>query len=134
MRKLHKTAVSFLLAMILSTNFYLSQPIFVQAEEEFVSQEVLEEGDSLDEQSSLQEMAAEEPSEEAVEALIEEQPENTEENRKNPNYAKYVDAYRWLLNNYDDVESLFCSPEFYFRAGYVAGYGVYKPEDDELYW
>ncbi len=57
--------------------------------------------------------------------------EDTEENRNNPNFKKYEDGYRWLLNNYDDVESLFCSPEFYFRAGYVAGYGVYKPEDDE---
>ena len=58
--------------------------------------------------------------------------EDTEENRQNSNYQKYVDAYNWLLEYYDDVESLFCSPEFYFRAGYVAGYGVFV-EDEELY-
>ena len=58
--------------------------------------------------------------------------EDTEENRRNSNYQKYVDAYNWLLEYYDDVESLFCSPEFYFRAGYVAGYGVFV-KDEELY-
>ena len=58
--------------------------------------------------------------------------EDTEENRNNPNFEKYVDGYRWLRSNYDDVESMFCSPEFYFRAGYIAGYGVFMP-DEELY-
>lgn len=56
--------------------------------------------------------------------------EDNEDNRKNPNYEKYVEAYRWLRSNYDEVESLFCSPEFYFRAGYVAGYGVFEPEEE----
>lgn len=54
------------------------------------------------------------------------------EDTDNPNHEKYVEAYRWLRNNYDDVESMFCSPEFYFRAGYVAGYGVFEP-DEELF-
>ncbi|QFJ53829.1 TIR domain-containing protein [Pseudobutyrivibrio xylanivorans] len=58
--------------------------------------------------------------------------EDNEKNRANSKYDKYVEAYSWLLNNYDDVESLFCSPDFYFRAGYVAGYGVFEP-DDELF-
>lgn len=57
--------------------------------------------------------------------------EDTEDNMRSPNYQKYVDAYNWLLDNYSEVESLFCSPEFYFRAGYVAGYGVFT-KDDEL--
>ena len=58
--------------------------------------------------------------------------EDTESNRKKPNYQKYVEANEWLMEYYDDVESLFCSPDFYFRAGYVAGYGVFT-RDDELY-
>lgn len=57
---------------------------------------------------------------------------DTEENRSHPNYRKFVEAYDWLCDNYDDVESLFCSQDFYFRAGYVAGYGVFT-RDYELY-
>lgn len=44
---------------------------------------------------------------------------------------KYKEAYEWLLEYYDDVLDLFGSDEFYFRAGYVAGYGVFLPEDEE---
>jgi len=48
-------------------------------------------------------------------------------------YSKYLEAYEWLKENYADVESLFRSTEFYFRAGYVAGYGTFVM-DEEMYY
>lgn len=47
------------------------------------------------------------------------------------NRNKYKEAYLWLEDNYDDIRDLFGSDEFYFRAGYVVGYGVFLPEDEE---
>ena len=35
-----------------------------------------------------------------------------------------------LYSDYSDIESTFCSQDFYFRAGYVAGYGVFKQDPD----
>ena len=55
---------------------------------------------------------------------------NSDENKNNPKYEKYVEAYEWLEENYSDIESTFCSQDFYFRAGYVAGYGVFKQDPD----
>ncbi len=57
--------------------------------------------------------------------------EDSEENRRRPKFEKYQKNYEWLKNNYYKIESMFCSSEFYFRAGYVAGYGVFK-RDPEL--
>lgn len=51
---------------------------------------------------------------------------DSEQNKNNPKYEKYLEAYDWLIENYNDIESLFCSQDFYFRAGYVAGYGVFR--------
>lgn len=56
--------------------------------------------------------------------------EDTEENKSNPNYDKYRNAYSWLNDNYDDIESMFCSLDFYFRAGYVVGYGVFRTDPE----
>lgn len=55
----------------------------------------------------------------------------TEKNKEDRNYSKYQEAYEWLEEHYDEVKSLFRSPEFYFRAGYVAGYGIFESEEDE---
>lgn len=55
---------------------------------------------------------------------------DTNENRDDSKYDKYVEAEEWLRRNYTKIESLFCSPEFYFRSGYVAGYGVFKPDPE----
>lgn len=44
----------------------------------------------------------------------------------------YREAYLWIEKNYDDVENLFCSSEFYFRAGYISGYGTFEPDDDSV--
>lgn len=56
-----------------------------------------------------------------MQALAKEHPENEE----------YVEASHWINENYDEVERLFCSTEFYFRAGYIAGYGVFKADEDD---
>ena len=56
--------------------------------------------------------------------------EPTDKNKEHKNYKKFVEAADWLNDNYDDVESLFRSTEFYFRAGYVAGYGVFYPDEE----
>ena len=42
----------------------------------------------------------------------------------------YKEAYNWIEKNYDRVENLFCSSDFYFRAGFISGYGVFENEDD----
>ena len=44
------------------------------------------------------------------------------------NYEQYEEGYRWFKENKDAIISKMCSPEVYFRAGYVAGYGVFLPE------
>lgn len=51
--------------------------------------------------------------------LVKDYPENDE----------YIDALNWLEHNYSFVESMFESKEFYFRAGYISGYGIYKDDD-----
>jgi len=51
----------------------------------------------------------------------------SEENIENEEYKK---AYHWLEENYDELESMFSSTEFYFRAGYIAGYGVYSSQEE----
>ena len=48
---------------------------------------------------------------------------------KNPNNEDYIDGLHWLEQNYTKLESLFASKEFYFRSGFIGGYGIYK--DDE---
>lgn len=40
----------------------------------------------------------------------------------------FADDYRWVEKNFDNIENMFCSSEFYFRAGYVIGYGVFENE------
>ena len=42
----------------------------------------------------------------------------------------YLDAYNWIEKHYERIENLFCSPEFYFRAGYISGYGVFEADED----
>ena len=57
--------------------------------------------------------------------LVHDHPENDE----------YRSGLEWLENYYDDAEELFSSKEFYFRAGFISGYGIYIDEsylDDEL--
>lgn len=46
----------------------------------------------------------------------------------NPNNEDYYDALCWLDQHYQDLESLFGSKEFYFRSGYISGYGIYVDE------
>lgn len=50
-----------------------------------------------------------------------------------PEYQEYSDALFWIDEYFDDIESMFRAPDFYFRAGYVAGYAVYKKNNFELY-
>ena len=47
---------------------------------------------------------------------------------ENPNNEDYYDALCWLDQHYQDLESLFGSKEFYFRSGYISGYGIYVDE------
>lgn len=49
----------------------------------------------------------------------------------NPANEDYIDALNWLEQHYSELESLFESKEFYFRAGYISGFGIYK--DDEFF-
>lgn len=49
-----------------------------------------------------------------------------QEDEKHEEYSK---ALHWLETHYDAVVSLFRSSEFYFRAGYIAGYGVFEPDE-----
>ena len=52
--------------------------------------------------------------------------------KKNPNNEEYIAALNWLEQHYErDVLSLFSSDEFYFRAGYISGFAVYK--DDKFF-
>lgn len=51
----------------------------------------------------------------------------------NPNNEEYCDALYWLEQHYADMESLFSSKEFYFRSGYISGYGIYVDEDSVDY-
>lgn len=53
-----------------------------------------------------------------------------DENKNHPKYEKYLEAYEWLTEHYADIESMFCSQDFYFRAGYVAGYGVFRADPE----
>ena len=48
---------------------------------------------------------------------------------QNPENEDYVDAYNWLEHHYDDVIGLFESDEFYFRAGFICGFGIYTEEE-----
>lgn len=50
---------------------------------------------------------------------------------KNPNYEDYIDGLHWLEQNYMKIESLFESKEFYFRSGFISGYGFYKDDDSD---
>ena len=51
--------------------------------------------------------------------------------KKEPHNEYYVDGLNWLEQNYSKLESLFESKEFYFRSGYISGFGIYK--DDEFF-
>jgi len=46
-----------------------------------------------------------------------------------PENDEYKAAYEWLVKNYDEVVGMFLSNEFYFRAGFVSGYGVFYLEE-----
>ena len=46
-----------------------------------------------------------------------------------PDNEEYKDALDWLEINYSSVESMFESKEFYFRAGFISGFGIYKDDD-----
>ena len=48
-----------------------------------------------------------------------------------PTNEYYIDGLNWLEQNYSKLESLFESKEFYFRSGYISGFGIYK--DDEFF-
>lgn len=45
------------------------------------------------------------------------------DNPKNSRYKKY---YEYLRDNYERVLNIFRTSDFYFRAGYISGYGFYK--------
>lgn len=55
-----------------------------------------------------------------------------------PENDEYRAGYEWLSKYYDDVIDLFSSKEFYFKAGFISGYGVFiadeyidEEDDDE---
>ena len=53
----------------------------------------------------------------------------------NPANEDYIDGLNWLERHYSELESLFESKEFYFRSGYISGFGIYRDEssyDDQI--
>lgn len=44
----------------------------------------------------------------------------------NPRNIRYKKCYEFIRDNYESVLNLFRSSNFYFRAGYICGYGFYK--------
>ena len=51
-------------------------------------------------------------------------------NLMNKDPDMYKEAYNWIITNYEKVEDLFCSSEFYFRAGFISGYGTFESDED----
>lgn len=51
--------------------------------------------------------------------------------KEHPESYQYGSSYEWLKDNYQQVKSLFRSPEFYFRSGFMAGYCIIRSEENE---
>lgn len=49
----------------------------------------------------------------------------------NPDNREFRKAKVWIDKHYQEIKQMFSSTEFYFRAGYVAGYAVFEGEDDD---
>ena len=51
--------------------------------------------------------------------------------KKHPENDEYRAGLEWLERNYEDAVNLFTRDDFYFRAGFISGYAIYKNEDEE---
>lgn len=49
--------------------------------------------------------------------------------KEDEKHEEYCKALQWLNAHYDQIVSMFRSSEFYFRAGFIAGYGVLEDGD-----
>ena len=45
---------------------------------------------------------------------------------ESPKNIRYKKCYEFIRDNYGSVLNLFMMNDFYFRAGYICGYGFYK--------
>ena len=51
--------------------------------------------------------------------------------KKYPENDEFRSGLEWLDRNYNDAVNLFSRDDFYFRAGFVSGYALYKNNDEE---